>query len=132
MTISFFLLEEIQYYHKISKFSTHFFNVFEASESRILIFQKLLSSHLLNLYYLYSRKKIRYKMKYVKFHDNNSHYVKSVRIWSCSGPYFLAFGLNTERYGVSSVRMLENTDQSNSEYGHFLRSEHMNNTSQLK
>ena len=27
--------------------------------------------------------------------------VKSVRIWSYSGPYFPAFGLNTERYKVS-------------------------------
>ena len=35
--------------------------------------------------------------------------VKSVRIRSYSGPY--------------SVRMLENTDQNNSEYEHFLRSE---------
>ena len=30
------------------------------------------------------------------------HYVKSVRIWSFSGPYFPAFGLNTERYGAFS------------------------------
>ena len=29
------------------------------------------------------------------------HCVKSVPIWSFSGPYFLAFGLNTERYSVS-------------------------------
>ena len=29
------------------------------------------------------------------------HYVKSVRIRSFSGPYFSAFGLNTERYGLS-------------------------------
>ena len=29
------------------------------------------------------------------------HYVKSVRIRSFSGLYFPAFGLNTERYGVS-------------------------------
>ena len=29
------------------------------------------------------------------------HYVKSVRIWSYSGPHFPAFGLNTERYEVS-------------------------------
>ena len=29
------------------------------------------------------------------------HCVKSVRIRSFSGPYFLAFGLNTERYSVS-------------------------------
>ena len=35
-------------------------------------------------------------------------FVKSVRIWSFSGPYFPAFGLNT--------------DQKNSEYGQFLLS----------
>ena len=29
-----------------------------------------------------------------------AHCVKNVRIWSYSGPYFPAFGLNTERYGV--------------------------------
>ena len=29
------------------------------------------------------------------------HCVKSVCIWSYSGPYFTTFGLNTERYGVS-------------------------------
>ena len=46
--------------------------------------------------------------------------MKSVRIRSFSGPYFPAFELNTERY--YSVRMRENTDQKNSEYGHFLRS----------
>ena len=39
-----------------------------------------------------------------------THCVKSVRIRSYSGPYFPAFGQNTERY------------QNNSEYGHFLRS----------
>ena len=50
-----------------------------------------------------------------------SHYVKSDRIQSYSGPYFPAFGLNTERYGVSEnlVRMREDADQNNSEYGHF-------------
>ena len=36
--------------------------------------------------------------------------MKSVRIWSFSGPY--------------SVRMRENTDQKNSEYGHFSRRDH--------
>ena len=30
------------------------------------------------------------------------HCVKSVRIWSFSGPCFSAFGLNTERYGAFS------------------------------
>ena len=29
------------------------------------------------------------------------HGAKSVRIWSYFGPYFPAFGLNTERYGLS-------------------------------
>ena len=29
-----------------------------------------------------------------------AHYVKSVLIWSYSGPHLPAFGLNTERYGV--------------------------------
>ena len=33
--------------------------------------------------------------------DKNSHCVKSVRIRSYSGPYFSAFRLNTESYGVS-------------------------------
>ena len=45
-----------------------------------------------------------------------AHCVKSVRIRSFSGPHFPAFGLNTE------VRMRENTDQKNSECGHFLSS----------
>ena len=31
----------------------------------------------------------------------NKHWVKSVRIRSYSGPYFLAFRINTERYSVS-------------------------------
>ena len=37
-----------------------------------------------------------------------SHCVKSVRVWSCFGPY--------------SIGMQENTDQKNSEYGHFSHS----------
>ena len=32
--------------------------------------------------------------------DTSHHCVKSVRIWSLSGPYFPAFRLNTERYSV--------------------------------
>ena len=39
----------------------------------------------------------------------NIHCVKSVRIWSFSGPYFAAFGLNTERYRISH-RIQSNTD----------------------
>ena len=61
------------------------------------------------------------------------HCVKRVRISSYYGPYFLAFGLNTERYEVKivrirsysgpySVRMRKNADQNKSEYGHFSRS----------
>ena len=50
-----------------------------------------------------------------------------VRFRSFFGPCFPAFGLNTERYGVisciwteySGIRIWENTDQKNSEYGHF-------------
>ena len=47
--------------------------------------------------------------------------------YSYSGPYFPAFGLNTERYGEISpylVQMRENADQkdqNNSKYWHFLR-----------
>ena len=53
------------------------------------------------------------------------HCLKSVRNRSCSGPDFPALGLNTERYfriSPYSVRMGENADQNNLEYGHFLRS----------
>ena len=45
--------------------------------------------------------------------------MKSVRIWSFSGPCFLAFRLNTEYL----ARMQESTDLKNSEYRHFSRSE---------
>ena len=47
--------------------------------------------------------------------------MKSFRSRSFSGPYFPAFGLNTERCPYS-VRMPENTDQKNFEYRHFSRS----------
>ena len=50
----------------------------------------------------------------------NYHSVKSVRIWSYSGPHFPAFGL-TLRISPYSVQMQENVDQNNSKYGHFLR-----------
>ena len=56
--------------------------------------------------------------------DGYRHCVKSVCIRSFSGPYFPAFGLNTERYEYLFVFSPngENTDQKNSKYGHFLRS----------
>ena len=56
---------------------------------------------------------------------SKKHCVKSVGIRSYSGPYFPAFGLNTERIRSTSpylVRMWENTVQNNSGYGHFWRS----------
>ena len=52
----------------------------------------------------------------VKFCSSYRHCVKNVRIRSFSGPYFPAFELNISTY---SVRMRENKDQKNSEYGHF-------------
>ena len=39
-------------------------------------------------------------VRLLKFRDQN-RCVKSVRIWSFSGSYFLAFGPNTEKYSVS-------------------------------
>ena len=48
--------------------------------------------------------------------------------WSAFFPHFPAFGLNTGRYSVSlriqseCGKVRKNTDQNNSEYGHFLRS----------
>ena len=48
------------------------------------------------------------------FSYSMEHCKKSVRIWSFSGLYFPAFGLN-------SVQMQENTDHKNSKSGHFSR-----------
>ena len=39
-------------------------------------------------------------MHFIKL-SNILDFIKRVRIWSYSGPHFPAFGLNTERYGVS-------------------------------
>ena len=51
--------------------------------------------------------------------------MKSACIRSYCGPYFFAFGQNTERCGVfSPENMRKNTDHNNSEYGHFLGSEY--------
>ena len=52
------------------------------------------------------------------------HCVKSIPFPSYSGPHFPAFALNTKdmKYLTPySLRMRENTDQNNSEYGHFSR-----------
>ena len=45
--------------------------------------------------------------------------MKSDRIQEFFGPYFVGFGLNKER---CKVQMRENTDQKNSKYRHFSRS----------
>ena len=42
-----------------------------------------------------------YLLSDIELSSSTNHCVKSVRIRSCSGPYFPATGLNTERYGVS-------------------------------
>ena len=64
-------------------------------------------------------------LKILNTRKSTSHCVKNVRIRSYSGPYFPAFGMNTERYCISpySVRMRENTGQNNSEYRHILLNE---------
>ena len=72
------------------------------------------------------------------------HCVKSVHNRSYSDPHFPALGLNTERYSAFSristkygeillispysIRMRENADQNNSKYGHFLRSNTLQNS----
>ena len=52
------------------------------------------------------------------------HWVESIQIRRFSGPYFLVFGLNGALRSKSpySVWIQENTDQKNSEFGHFSRS----------
>ena len=52
----------------------------------------------------------------------DTHCIKNVRPRSYSGSHFPIFGLNTER----SVRLWENKDQNNPEYGQFLRSNPLN------
>ena len=47
------------------------------------------------------------------------HCVKTVRIWSYSGPHFPAFGLDTERFVSVFSPNAEKEDQNNPEYGHF-------------
>ena len=42
-----------------------------------------------------------FKLNLLKLSLKDSHFVKSVRIRSYSGPHFPTFGLNTDRNGVS-------------------------------
>ena len=55
----------------------------------------------------------------------NCHCVKKVRIWSCSSPYFPAFGLNTKTHLVSLCIQSECGKiwtRITPVYGHFFRS----------
>ena len=61
-----------------------------------------------------------YCMNWVDQFMDYLHCVKSVCIWSFSGPYFPTFRQNS--ISPYSVRMRENADQKNSEYEHLLRS----------
>ena len=51
------------------------------------------------------------------------HWVKGDHTWSFSGPYFPAFGLNTETSGDLEMQMWKNANLKNSKYGHFSCSE---------
>ena len=73
-------------------------------------FSFFLSFFLSLFIYLFIREK--------NLNNRKKHCVKNVRIRSYSGP-------NTD----NSVRMRENTNQNNSEYGHFSRSDNWKNTS---
>ena len=42
--------------------------------------------------------------------DDTIHWVKSIGIWSYSGPHFPIFGLNKERCGKIQTRINPNTD----------------------
>ena len=56
---------------------------------------------------------------------SSSHCVKGVQIRSFSSPYFPAFGLNTERYGISlriQSKCGKKGTRKNSVFGHFSRS----------
>ena len=58
-----------------------------------------------NLFYRTNRFNPHLHLTLFHFHEKCEKCVKSACIWSYSGPHFPAFGLNT--------------DQKNSEYGHF-------------
>ena len=53
----------------------------------------------------------------------NMYYVEGARIWSFSGPYFSAFGLDKERYSVSLRIQSDCGKIQTRKYGHFSRSD---------
>ena len=63
----------------------------------------------------------------------HKHCVKSVRIWSYSGPHFSRiFPCASLHIQSECGKMQENGDQNNSEYGNFLRSEILITMSRVK
>ena len=109
------------------KLKNQFISIFSISLIQFLtpnIQNKLFSYYIFIKY----RKKIcvKYARKWI-FTDlylpytGKDHCIKSVHIRSYSGPHFPAFGLKVLCIFPYSVQMWENTDQNNSEYGHFLR-----------
>ena len=67
-------------------------------------FVKAVSTQIINLHLANLKQKL--LTRHVFFDEKqqkNAHCAKNVRIRSYSGPYFPAFGLNTERYGYLSV-----------------------------
>ena len=63
-------------------------------------------------------------LQVLKPKTSEDHYVKSIQIRSFSGPYFLVFEVNTERYSVSlhiQSEYREIRTRINSVFGHFSR-----------
>ena len=74
-------------------------NEFLNPKLRRLLYNSLIQIHLDDARVPLVKEKIRKKKQVTQ----NKHCIKSVRIWSYSGQHFPTFGLNTERYRVSSV-----------------------------
>ena len=57
-------------------------------------------------------------MRYMRKNGSAYYCVKSVRIWSFSGPYFPAFGLNKERYIPSECGKIRSRKTTNTHIFH--------------
>ena len=47
------------------------------------------------------------ELKLYAYNFTYIHWLKSVQIWSFSGPYFSEFGMNTEKYGPEKTPYLD-------------------------
>ena len=88
--------------------------IFGEGESLALVMKKIWRLLWCNVYFIMNELKwpLRKKSPYLEL------------FWSTFFPQFAAFGLNTERYGLSlriQSKCRKNADQNNSEYRHFLR-----------